>query len=233
MKTLILAFLLAASTTVLAAPKQVRVFIALCDNNTQRIAPVGAKIGNGDDADANLYWGCSDGFGSFFKRANHWKIRAEERDVSTIILRRLFAVHADGDIEITAEAYRGSEIKRCLTDFQIAAASGEYDLVAYIGHNGLMEFEIAPPALNPDNKTAVVVLCCLSERYFDHRLRALGCEPILMTQQLMYPGSFLLDAAITSWKKGGSKADIRAAAGRAYAANQTIGVRAATGVFTN
>jgi hypothetical protein len=37
-----------------AAPKKVAVFVALCDNATQGILPVPAKIGDGDKPDANL-----------------------------------------------------------------------------------------------------------------------------------------------------------------------------------
>ena len=64
MKTLLILFF--TMIAVHAAPKEIRVFIALCDNKTQGIVPVGEKIGNGDDADANLDWGCSDGFGAYF-----------------------------------------------------------------------------------------------------------------------------------------------------------------------
>ena len=41
-----------------AEPVKIQVFIPLADNRTQGILPVPARIGIGDDADANLYWGC-------------------------------------------------------------------------------------------------------------------------------------------------------------------------------
>jgi hypothetical protein len=215
-----------------AAPQQARAFIALCDNKTQGIVPVGEKIGNGDDPDANLYWGCSDGFGSFFRRRERWKTISLEKDVSPAILRRMKLSHTGGQMDLTAEAYRGSKIKDCLGDFESAAASGKYDLVAFIGHNGLMDFELPAPAATPGNRTRVVVLCCLSEKYFGDHLRALGCEPILMTRQLMYPGSFLLHAAIEKYLAGADAMAIRAAAAGAYARNQKISTKAALGVFS-
>ncbi|MFM7180363.1 MAG: hypothetical protein ACKO2G_02705 [Verrucomicrobiales bacterium] len=218
--------------SVMAEPKQARVFIALCDNKTQGIVPVGEKIGNRDDPDANLYWGCSDGFGTYFRRSKSWKTTALEKDVSPDILRRMKLTHIGGQMELTAEAYRGSKIKDCLRDFENAAASGKYDLVAFIGHNGLMDFELAPPPKVEGNQTHVVVLCCLSEKYFGERLRALGCQPILMTRQLMYPGSFLLHAAIDKHLAGADADAIRTAATAAYAANQKISTRAALGVFS-
>lgn len=226
-----LAFLLLGAAVLQAKPKQVKVFIALCDNKTQGIVPVGAKIGNGDDPDANLYWGCSDGFGSLFSRGTRWKVVKKEKDVSPQILRRLSLVDADGEMEIVAEAYRGSEMKRCLTDFEAAAAGGTFELVAFIGHNGLMDFQLEPPKAAPGNRTDVMVLCCISDRYFSQRLKAPGCRPRLMTRQLMYPGAFLLDAALPRWNSGGTDAQIREAAAAAYAKNQKISVKAARGVF--
>jgi hypothetical protein len=231
MKTLTALILLGSALLADAAPKQVRVFVALCDNKTQGIVPVGQKIGNGDDPDANLYWGCSDGLGAYFPKSGRWKVVKSEKDLTPTILRRLHLSHAQGDMELIAEAYRGADMQQCVKDFEIAAASGNFDLVAFIGHNGLMDFKLPPPPAVEGNKTEVVVLCCLSEKYFGDRLRLLGCRPVLMTQQLMYPGSFLLHAAIESSRKGGTAKDFRAAAAASYAKNQKISVRAALGVF--
>ena len=216
-----------------AETKRIRVFVALCDNKTQGIVPVGEKIGNGDDPEGNLYWGCTDGMAVHFKKSGHWKVVKSESDVSKVILRRMTLKHASADIELVADAYRGAEMKLCLIDFEKAAASGEYDLVAYIGHNALMDFALDPPAKVEGNRTEVVVLCCLSESYFKKRLEALDCTPLLMTSQLMYPGSFILASTIESWRKGEGRGEIRSAAGRAYAKNQKISVKAATGVFSD
>jgi hypothetical protein len=231
---LLIHFLLALATlSSHAAPKQIRVFVALCDNKSQGIIPVGEKIGNGDNPDANLYWGCSDGFGSLFSRSKLWKVTDSRKDVSTTILRRLSLHHTSADLDLVADAYRGSQIQQCLKDFEAAAASGKFDLVAFIGHNGLMDFQLPPPPTTKGNKTDVAVLCCLSDKYFSPRLTANGCRPILMTSQLMYPGAFLLQAAIESWNSGASTASIRSAAAAAYAKNQHISLKAASGVFAN
>ena len=227
-----LLFLLAVGT-VCAETRNIRVFIALCDNETQGIAPVGKKIGNGDDPEANLYWGCTDGIAVHFRKSGNWKVVKSESDVSGGILRRLTLKHATADIELVADAYRGSEMKSCVSDFEKAAAGGKFDLVAYIGHNALMDFPLDPPSKVEENDTDVVVLCCLSEFYFKKRLEALGCRPLLMTRQLMYPGSFILASTIESWRKGEGRAVIRSAAGQAYAKNQKISVKAATGVFAD
>jgi hypothetical protein len=231
MKTLLSILFIGSAILIQAAPKQVRVFVSLCDNKTQGIMPVGEKIGNGDDPESNLYWGCTDGFGSFFRNSSRWKVTTSDKDVSATILRRLTLRHAKADINLVADAYRGSEMKQCIKDFEAAACSNKYDLVAFIGHNGLMDFNLELPNKSEGNDTEVVVLCCVSERYFGDRLRAFGCRPILMTQQLMYPGSFILHSALEKWNGGGSLSDFRTAAAVSYAKNQKISVKASTGIF--
>lgn len=228
---ILLVLLLLLPALASAAPKSVRVFIALCDNKTQGIVPVGEKIGNGDKPDDNLYWGCSDGFGTHFKRSKSWKLTEAKSDVSKDILRRMKLTHVGGDLSITADAYRGSAIRSCLVAFEMATAAGRHDLVAFIGHNGLMDFQLPEQKAVKGAKCDAIVLCCLSDRYFRTRLERLGCRPVLTTTQLMYPGSFILHDALESWRKGGSLTVIRSAAGKAYARNQKISVRAATGVF--
>lgn len=228
-----IAVLLFAVCFAQAETKRVQVFVALCDNKTQGIVPVGEKIGNGDDPDANLYWGCTDGLAVHFRKSGIWKLLKSEADISYALLRRLTFKHASADIELVAHAYRGSDMKLCITDFEKAAAGGEYDLVAFIGHNVLMDFSLDPPGKVEGNDTDVVVLCCLSESHFKKRLEALGCRPVLLTRLLMYRGSFILAATIESWRKGGGRAEMRAAAGWAYAKNQKISVKAATGVFAD
>lgn len=215
-----------------AAVKKVHVFVALCDNKTQGIQPVGKKIGNGDDAASNLYWGCSDGLSRYFKRSKLWKLNPEKSPVTEPILQRLKFLHHSGSIKLTADAYRGARLKQCLIDFEKAVTSGEYDLVAFIGHNGLMDFTIPSPPTQQKKKTDVIVLCCKSDPYFSARLTVLGGRPVLMTKQLMYPGSFILHDALESWSKGHSLEEIRSAAARAYARNQKISLKAAKGVFT-
>src|SRR5215510_12584294 len=56
------------------AYKTIHVYVALCDNKYQGIVPVPAKIGNGQDPDNNLYWGCAFGVRTFFKKSSDWKL---------------------------------------------------------------------------------------------------------------------------------------------------------------
>ena len=222
----------ALSVSGFAEERSIRVFVALCDNQTQGIIKVGAKIGDGDSPDSNLYWGCSDGLGKYFPRSGKWEVVKTEHDVDESILRRLLLKHKNDDgLTLVAEAWRGSEMRNCWIAFEEAIASKKHAVVAYIGHNALMDNTFLDPETVTDNPTQSIVLACVSETYCKRRLAVLGSEPILLTRQLMYPGSFLLHDAIESWRNGGDKSEIRSAAGRAYAKNQGISVKAGTGIF--
>lgn len=228
----LLAFLL-LTLTLRAEEKRIAVFVGLCDNATQGIVKVGAKIGDGDKPDDNLYWGCSDGLKSFFKASRRWKL--EKRETTTgdeRILERLTFRHVSAKAVLVAEAWRGSNLKDCYVACEAAMLSGENQLVAFIGHNVLMDTAIEPPAAKAKGKTDAIVLCCLSDRYFRQRLGNAGVRPVLLTTQLMYPGAFILHDALEPWLAGKDPAALRTAAGTAYAKNQKIKTAAATGVFS-
>lgn len=221
------------SGSVFAEAKHVHVFVALADNEHQGIAKVPAKIGNGDDAVLNLYWGTTDGFKSVFGRSKSWKLEKTEENPSPEILERRSYRHTSQDCVLIAEAWRGKNIHQCLEAFFANLRDRKSDLTAFIGHNGLMDAPVAVSILDASAKpTDTIILCCVSGSYFKPHLAALKTRPVLTTEQLMYPGSFLLRDALEVWLRNGTRSEIRLAAAKAYAANQSISVKAAAGVFS-
>ena len=219
-----------------AEPVRLQVFIALADNRTQGIVPVPTKIGNGDDAEANLYWGCSEALKPVLRASSDWKLVRSEKNPAPDILERVVFSHRSGRWELVASAYRGSAIKSCIVDFFAALASDgpreQTPLVAYIGHDGLMDFPLPAEATGRRGPgRQAIVLCCVSDHYFKPHLEKVGATPLLTTTQLMYPGGFVLRAAVDGWIAGETPEQIRQRAAGAYARNQKIGVKAAAGVF--
>lgn len=235
-----------------APPRVIHVFVALADNASQGIVPVPAAIGNGDDPAGNLYWGCDEGLKSYFKRSKAWKLVQTRAKPAPAVLERLVFRHAESGAWLVADAYRGSRIRQATVDFLSAAAGARAEatsvtrnqkftelragggaaLVAYIGHDGLMDFRLAPgEAPRGEAGKAAIVLCCKSADYFEGPLREAGARPLLLTTQLMYPGSFILHAALEGWLKGEGVREIRERAAKAYAGNQGISVKSARGVF--
>jgi len=227
-----LSWALLLATTAIATPKRVHVFVALADNEHQGIAKVPAKIGNGDDAASNLYWGTTDGFKSVFGRSKVWKLETTEYNPTAEILERMSYRHTTKDCVLVAEAWRGKNIHPCLEAFFANLRGRKSNLTVFIGHNGLMDGPVAVSPLEATNTTDAIILCCMSAGWFKPHLEALKVRPVLTTEQFMYPGSFLLRDALDVWLRGGPRPDIRMAAARAYAANQKISVKAAAGVFT-
>lgn len=234
-----------------AKGKVIHAFVALCDNESQGIAKVPVKIGNGDDPANNLYWGCDDGLRSVFSKSKDWKrLDIRDPDGEGPILERLVFQHRSGNAWLVADAYRGREIRRCLTDYfaalsgnlavsaetaeLIVEAGGAAQLIAYLGHDGLMEFQVPVPgpsaAVRQAPKTAIA-LCCVSRPWFAPGLEKTGARPLLMTTQLMYPAAQLLRESAAGWLEGADGAACLRRAAAAYAANQKISFKAAAGVF--
>src|SRR5690349_10949044 len=91
--------------------KTIHVFVALCDNKYQGIVPVPAKIGNGQDPDNNLYWGCAFGIRTFFKNSKEWRLLKTQK-IDSVRLERLVFKHATKNYYLVADAYDGQYIKK-------------------------------------------------------------------------------------------------------------------------
>jgi hypothetical protein len=226
---------------------KVHVVVALADNWHQRIVPVPLLLGNGDDPVNNLYWGARYGLDTFFTRDAGWTKIAEEKFDKRRILRRILLQKKVGKktIMLLAEAYRGREIKAAIQDFLSMAAGHEIrtfkhekkeyqfgsgaQLLAYLGHDGLMEFNIAPlPQYKPDSgKRDAIVLACISRKYFKEPLAKAKARPVVWSTGLMAAEAYPLAAALDAWAKGLEAEAIRDAAAGAYAKYQKISKKAA------
>ena len=212
-----------------AAPLRVHVTVALCDNATQGIVPVPAAIGNGNDPRTNLYWGAMYGVKSWLKR-DGWKV---EKAVPPhpYVLERILArkTIAGRDVLLVADAWRGSRIREAITSFlERASGEGGADVVVYVGHDGLMEFDVEPRVHRAKAKPRSIVLACASLQYFAKYLDRAGSSPLLLTTGLMAPEAYTLTAAIDAHVRDGN---VREAAAQAYHKYQKCGVAAARRLF--
>ena len=227
--------------------KIIHVFVALCDNKYQGIVPVPAAIGNGQNQNTNLYWGCGYGIRTFFKKSKEWKL-LETRKPSGVILERLVFKHATKDYYLVADAYDGQYIKQCTKDFlnsscgnrkdtlqlddKILGICGNSSLVAYIGHDGLMDFQLSETYSNTDNKKRdVIILACYSKRYFSPHLKAANVNPLVWTTNLMCPEAYTLHDALMGYVNGETNENIREKAAAAYSQYQKCSLKAAKGLL--
>ena len=226
----------------------IHVFVALADNVNQGIVPVSASLGNGDNPATNLYWGAAFGIRTFFSKNRDWELLSVNPNPSAAILERCIFKHPRNQVLLVADAYRGKEISQTTWDFLEAAAgrpgeklkardaefhtAGSADLVAYIGHNGLMDFKLhANPKRRDDRQRRAIILACASKQYFSPSLQTSGATPLLWTTNLMAPEAYVLSAAIDGWMKNESDEQIRLRAAAAYNKYQNCGLRAANSLF--
>jgi hypothetical protein len=232
----------------------VHVFVALADNQHQGIVPVPPKLGNGEDADHNLYWGAAAGVRTFFARSAEWQqILCRAKPKAEILERCVFKYRA-ANIYLVADAYRGIQIRQAILDFLDAAAGndaetvsvatksgqltlpirGGANLVAYVGHNGLMDFQLPRFSRNKNEiRRDAIVLACASKQYFSEAMRASGAYPLLWTTGLMAPEAYSLKSALDGWIARESYEQVRDRAAAAYDKYQKCGLRAARRLFVS
>ena len=226
------------------------VVVALCDNVNQGIVPVPAALGNGEDPARNLYWGARFGVRTHFNASREWRAVAVVANPSPKVLERVVYRHKTSDAYLVADAYRGAEIMQATADFLNVASgnltptfeaggkthgfggAGAGRLVAYVGHDGLMDFRLPPlPPRRDDVRRDAVILACISKKYFAPALRETGATPLVWTTNLMAPEAYVLKAALDGWLagEGGEQVELRAA--KAYDKYQNCGLKAAQRLF--
>ena len=227
-----------------AGIKTIHVFVALCDNKYQGIVPVGEKIGNGQNAATNLYWGAAYGVKTFFNKSAAWTLIETKKDPAEHILERLLYKHKTKNIYLLADAYDGQYIKQTTIDFLLACSGngittlkngnteisfgGASDILAYIGHDGLMDFSL-PDEFEKQNEEdrKAIMLACISKKYFSSHLKNTGAQPLLWTTGLMAPEAYILHDALNKWIDTGDTAETRNAAAAAYSRYQRCSMKAA------
>ncbi len=242
----------AIPSAVQSSPRVVHVFVALADNQHQGIVPVAPALGNGSDPQRNLYWGAAFGVKTFFKSSDEWQLLFSGRGPKGAILDRCVFKNRNEDVYLVADAYQGSEIKLAVSDFLSAAAGltsenihvkvnsadvsiaagGAADVLAYVGHDAFMDFQIPPIAGARGSKPRrTIILACASKAFFSPYIQRTGAEPLLWTTGLMAPEAYTLKAALNGWIANEDNEAIRHRAAQAYDKYQKCGSRAALNLF--
>lgn len=240
-------------------PIIVHVVVALCDNVNQGIVPVPDALGNGQNPNTNLYWGALYGVRTYCARTAGWQtiesVKPDDKRIldRVILFSSLKRAGQRVPVYIIADAWNGAEIKAALSSFlRISAgrsaevisiehnstrrelhAGGSAQLVAFVGHNGLMDFsleltlQVSPQSI----PRSAIVLACASKPFFLEPLEAVAAHPLVLTTGLMAPEAYILDAAIRSWIESGTTTSVVEAAAAAYNKYQQCGLNAARKLF--
>lgn len=220
----------------------IHVRVALCDNTYQGIVPVPAKIGNGQDPQNNLYWGCAFGIKTYFSKSNVWTKTATLTTENPILERVVFK-HKTFNAYLIADAYDGKYIQQCTEDFlaancgqrkdsivvnnQTIGIDGNANVLAYIGHNGLMDFTLDSDYTKHDSsERKCIILACKSKPYFSTFIRQSGSYPLLWTTQFMAPEAYTLHDALEGYLREETNNQIHERASLAYSKFQKCSKKA-------
>lgn len=249
MKQLIFLLIVILKLTSYSQTKTIHVFVSLCDNEFQGIVPVPAKIGNGKDAKNNLYYGAMYGVKSYLRfKTKEWIYQKTITSTNKNIIESVLFKHKTKDLYLLADAYDGEQIKTCTEDFLKASNhqhikkikhhdktlffGGSSNLIAYIGHDGLMDFDVNVIYKTSDKKKIdVIILACISKDYFKGEIKKANANPLLWTTGLMAPEAYTLKAAIDGWILNESNSKIKERAAQAYHKYQKCGIRGARNLF--
>lgn len=223
--------------------KTAHILVALCDNKYQGIVPVPAKIGNGQDPNNNLYWGAGYGVRTYFKKSKDWELLKQTK-IDETILERLVFKHKTQNFYLIADAYDGKEIEQTTIDFlksssgqfkdtihindEVIGINGNANLITYIGHDGLMDFQLKNEFRNSDKKQRdVIILACYSKRFFGPLMQDNNVNPIVWTSHLMAPEAYIIHDALEGYVNNESNESIRNRAAMAYSKYQKCSLKAA------
>jgi len=216
-------------------PLLAHVVVCLADNKHQGIVPVKPSLGNGQDPRNNLYWGALYGVKTHLLKAG-WKPLADKTPLEKGMLDRIVLQQKIGkaDARIIAEAWDGREIKTATVRFLEMAARGDAHVVVYVGHDGLMDFELEekPEAVKNAPPASTAIFACASREYFQETLKGIGAHALVLTTGLMCPEAYTLDAMLKAWFSGSDAPATREAVARAYQKYQKCSLDAARRLFT-
>ncbi len=157
------------------------------------------------------------------------------------LMERMVFKHNKSNYYLVSDAYNGKFIKDCTVDFfefcagtkkdtiqiegKTIGAGGNASLVAYTGHDGLMEFSLDQNFTNTDGKKRdAIMLACFSKKYFSAHLTKTKANPLLWSTGLMSPEAYTLHDALEAYISG---SDVKLAAAKAYSKYQKCSLRAA------
>ncbi|MEN8928229.1 MAG: hypothetical protein ABF242_05530 [Flavobacteriales bacterium] len=228
----------------------VHVFVPLCDNENQGIVPTSPKLGNGLDLRNNLYWGVRHGMKTIFKLNKKWELVNSYNPADTNVLERVIFKREYGKatINLVMDAYRGDKMKETLEDYFNSLAEnkmdsiyttnesigiyGNADLIAFNGHNGLMDTEISYEITKKNiRQKDAISISCSSIYYFENHLKKMNAYPLVTTQHNLYPGGFIMEGIIDRWATFAKDELIRQEAGNAYHRAKNCGIKGARNIF--
>lgn len=154
------------------------------------------------------------------------------------------------EVDIVIHGWRGTAIDRALaayaadvsgqgarrltlTDGSQLEAGGAAQIVAWVGHNRLMDVDTYSWPVPGSTTKGTIAIACHTAAYMEENVPAPTRVPLLMTRDFLFANAAPLEAAVLAFARGGSYATIRVDAATAYAGIRKRTVKQVAGAFTN
>lgn len=181
-------------------------------------------------------------------------LRVWRRELATPAAWRQAGAPARFALVVVAQAWRGTEIDAALTryaedlygahrqaialpDGTTIAAGGDAHVVAYVGHNRLMdltEFDWRAIAGRGDDRPrGVVAIACHTAPYMQDVVPGRRQVPLILTRDFMLASAAALEGAALAFARGGDFAAIRRGGAQGYADGGKKPLRRVFGAFSN
>jgi hypothetical protein len=173
------------------------------------------------------------------------------RKVSTPAAWRKRGAPTTFEVDLVIRAWRGKAIDTALAQYAkdvsggparevvlddktTLHAGGAAQLVAWVGHNRLMDLDTAYAWPKPGAAvTGTIAIACHTAAYMEAEVSGSTRVPLLMTRDLLFANAAPLEATVMAFATGQGYAKIRMDASTAYAAIRERPVEKIVGAFTN
>jgi hypothetical protein len=139
----------------------------------------------------------------------------------------------DAALDAYAADLYGSRARRLPVGEITLEAGGAAHLVAYVGHNRLMDRDYVWPRARAAEPKGAIAIACHTAAYMEGVVPAATRVPLLMTRDYLFANAAPLEGAVLAFAEGGGYPAIRQGAAEGYADAQQREVRKIRGAFTN
>jgi hypothetical protein len=195
-----------------------------------------------------------DGDGGAIGEEHVLDLRVWRRELATPAAWRRAGAPARFTMYVVAQAWRGEEIHRAfshyaddlygvtahevtLADGTRIAAGGDAHVVAYVGHNHLMDldaFDWAAVAKHADDRPrGAIAIACHTAVYMQDLVPGARQVPLVLTRDFLLASAAALEGAVLGFARGGDYAAIRKGAAAGYADGGDKPLRRVFGAFSN
>lgn len=177
-------------------------------------------------------------------------VDVHRRTLSTPAAWRKRGAPATFELDIVVHGWRGKSIDKALAayaadvsggpartlvldDKSTIRAGGAAQLVAWVGHNRLMDLDTFAWPKPGAAVTGTIAIACHTAAYMEREVSSSTRVPLLMTRDLLFANAAPLEATVLAFASGAGYAKMRSDASIAYAAIRQRPVEKISGAFTN